>query len=195
MHLISDISDSIRQMGSGNHFTTDIFDQLHIGSVTEVYQSTNQVNQVRQMLQHNDRCTGHYYMDETLLCVALYSWYDIDSPDDFNQLPAAEKWQISCRPYLLHLQHCQEEPLFRHISQRVDHFSQTHVQQVGRSIKWTALKHASEYFRIPNFWQLFYAQIDENWGQKVCWLLLGYDQSVLIDCIFIKLQNGLLYYW
>jgi hypothetical protein len=37
-------------------------------------------------------------------------------------------------------------------------------------------------------------QIDEDWGHKVSGLLLGYDQNVLIDSIFIKFQNGLLYY-
>ena len=37
-------------------------------------------------------------------------------------------------------------------------------------------------------------QINEDWGHKVCGLVLRYDQNVLMDSIFIKLQNGLLYY-
>jgi hypothetical protein len=52
----------------------------------------------------------------------------------------------------------------------------------------------SEDFGIPNFGQLFRTLIDDDWGHKVCGLVLGYDQNVLIDSIFIKLQNVLLYY-
>jgi len=65
---------------------------------------------------------------------------------------------------------------------------------VCRSIKLTSLRDASEDFRIPNFRQLFRAQIEEDWGHEVCGLVLGYDQNVLIDSIFIKPQNGLLDY-
>ena len=37
-------------------------------------------------------------------------------------------------------------------------------------------------------------QIEEDWGHKVSGLMLRYDQNVLIDSIFSKLQTGLLYY-
>ena len=37
-------------------------------------------------------------------------------------------------------------------------------------------------------------QIEQDWGHEVSGLMLGYDQNVLLDSIFIKLQNGLLYY-
>jgi hypothetical protein len=63
-----------------------------------------------------------------------------------------------------------------------------------RSIKLTSLRDASEDFRIPNFGQLFRAQIEEDWGPKVSGLVLGYNQNVLLDSIFIILQNGLSYY-
>jgi len=65
---------------------------------------------------------------------------------------------------------------------------------VCRSIKLTSLRDASEDFGIPNCGQVFPAQIEEDWGHEVCGLVLGYDQNALIDSIFIKLQNGLLYY-
>jgi hypothetical protein len=71
---------------------------------------------------------------------------------------------------------------------------ETHVRGVCRSIKFTSLRVASEDFGIPNFGQLFHAQIEENWGPKDCGLMLGNDQNVLIDSRFITLQNGLLYY-
>ena len=70
----------------------------------------------------------------------------------------------------------------------------THVCEVCRSIKSTSLSDASEDTGIPNFGPLFRAQIEEHWGPKVCGLTLGYDQNVLIDSIFITLQNWLLYY-
>jgi len=65
---------------------------------------------------------------------------------------------------------------------------------VCRSTKLTSLRDASADFRIPNFGQLFRAEIEEDWGHEVHGLVLRYDQNVLIDSIFNKLQNGLLYY-
>jgi len=46
MHLVSHISESIRRMGSGDNFTTDISERLHIGNVKEAYRSTNKVNYI-----------------------------------------------------------------------------------------------------------------------------------------------------
>jgi hypothetical protein len=66
MYLVSNISESIQRMGSGDNFTTNISGWLHIGNVNEAYRSTNKVNYIRQMLKHNDRSTGLDYMEETL---------------------------------------------------------------------------------------------------------------------------------
>jgi len=66
MHLVSTISESIRWMGSGDNFTTDIPEWLQIGNVKEHYRSTNNVNYIQQMFKHNDKCTGLDYMEETL---------------------------------------------------------------------------------------------------------------------------------
>jgi hypothetical protein len=66
LHLVSDISESIRRMCSGDNSTSNISDWLHIANVNEAYRSTNKVNYIRQMLKHNDRCTGLDYMEETL---------------------------------------------------------------------------------------------------------------------------------
>jgi hypothetical protein len=65
---------------------------------------------------------------------------------------------------------------------------------VCRSIKLTSLQDVSEDFGIPNFGQVLRGQIEEEWGHEVSGLVLGYDQNVLLDSIFIILQNGLLYY-
>jgi len=147
------------------------------------------------MLKHNDRCTGHDYMEETLSRLALQGWYDIDFAKVVNPLSATNKQRNTWRAHLLRVQHCQEEPCFHPISQQVYHLSDTHVRNVCRSIKLTSLSDVSKDFGIPNFGQLFCAQIEVDWGHQVCGLVLGYDQNVVIDSIFIKLHNGLLYYY
>jgi hypothetical protein len=63
-----------------------------------------------------------------------------------------------------------------------------------RSIKLTSLRNASVDIGIPNIGQLFRTRIEDDWGNGVSRLVLRYDQNVLIDSIFIELQNGLLYY-
>jgi len=65
---------------------------------------------------------------------------------------------------------------------------------VCRSNKLTSVRDASEDIGIPNFGLLFRARIEEDWGHEICGCVLGYDQNVLIDSIFIQLQNGLLHY-
>jgi len=47
MHRVSPISESIRRMGSGDNFTTDISERLHITNVKEAFQSTNKVKYIR----------------------------------------------------------------------------------------------------------------------------------------------------
>jgi len=74
MHLVRQISESIRQMGSGDNFTTNISERLLIGNVKEAYQSTNKVNEFQQMLKHNDRCTSLDYMVKTMSYLALQHW-------------------------------------------------------------------------------------------------------------------------
>jgi hypothetical protein len=133
-------------------------------------------------------------MEEILSYLALEDWYDIDSATVFNPLSTTDKWRSTHIAHLLRLKTIQDEPINRPVSQQVYHLRETHVRGVCRSIKLTLLRDALEDFGIPNFGQLFRAQIDEDWGHEVSGLMLGYDQNVLIDSIFIKLQNGLLYY-
>ena len=78
-------------MGSGNNFTTEISERLHIPKVKERYRSSNKVNYIRQMVNHNDQCTGLDFMEETLCHLALEGWYDIDSAKVFNLLSATDK--------------------------------------------------------------------------------------------------------
>jgi len=194
INLVSHISESIRRISSGNNSTSDISEQLHIRNVKEAYRSTNNVTSIQQMLKYNDWCTGLDYMEETLSSLALQGWYDIDSAKGFNLPPAANKLRNTRRAHLLRLHHCQEEPFFRHVSQQVHHLRETHVRRVCRCIKYTLLKDASVDLGIPNFGQLFRTQIEDDYGHEVTGLVLRYDQNILIDSIFINLQNGLLYH-
>jgi hypothetical protein len=57
----------------------------------------------------------------------------------------------------------------------------------------TSLSDASEDFRTLNFGQLFGTQSDDDWAHEVTGLVLGYDQNLILDSIFTKLQNGLFY--
>ena len=139
------------------------------------------------MLNHND------YMEETLSYVAQQGCYDIDSAKVCNLLSAADKRRNYPRAHPLRLQHSQDEPFFCPKPPHVHHLRETHVRGVCRSMKLTTPRDASENFAIPNFGQLFCAEIEEDWGHKVSGLVLRYDQNVLLDWSFIKLQNGLSY--
>jgi len=174
-HLLSHISESICRMGSGDNFTTDISERLHIGNVKKAYRSTNKVNYIEQMLKHNDRYTDLDYMVETLSYLALQDWYDIDSADVFNLLSAADEWWNMRWAHHLRLHHYQNEPFFRTISQQVHHLRETHVHGVCRRITLSSLRNASVDFGIPNFGQLFRTQIDDDWGHEVSGLVLRYD--------------------
>jgi len=194
MHFVSHISKSIYQMGSGDDFTTDMSERLHISNVKAADQSSNTVNYIRQILKPNDRCTGLDYMEATLSYLALEGWYDVDSAKVFNLLSATDKWRSTRRAHLLRLPTIQDEPFIHPVSEQVYHLRKTHVRGVCRSIKFTSLRDASEHIGMPNLGQLFRSQLEEDWGPEVCGLVLGYDQNVLIDSICIKFQNVLLYY-
>jgi len=194
MRLVSHISELIWLIGYGDHCTTDISEQLHIGNVPEAYWSTKKVNCVRQMLKHNDPSTSLDYMDKTLSYLALQGWYDIDSAEVFNPLSTADKWGNTPTAHLLHLQHYQNKASFRPVSPQVHHSRETHIHRVCRSIKLSSVRDASNDFGIPNYGQLFRAWIDEDWGHKVSGLVLRYDPNVLLDMVFITHQNWLSYY-
>ena len=111
-----------------------------------------------------------------------------------NLLSTTDLWQNTRKALLLRLQHCEEEHFFCPVSQQVHHLRGSHICDACSSIKLTSLRNASGDVGIVKFGKVFCAQIEEDWGHKVYGLVLGYDQNALKDSIFIKLQNGLLYY-
>ena len=112
----------------------------------------------------------------------------------FNLLFTTDKLRNSRRAHQWRLQHCQDDPFFNPVSPQVHHWRKTHVREVCRTIKLTSLTVATEHFGIHNYGLLFRAQIEEDWGHEVSGLVLWYNQNVLLEGIFIKLQNGLSYY-
>ena len=54
MHMLGHVSNSIRQMGSPDNFSTDISELLHIENVKEAYRASNRVQYEEQMLWYND---------------------------------------------------------------------------------------------------------------------------------------------
>jgi hypothetical protein len=71
---------------------------------------------------------------------------------------------------------------------------ETHLWGVCRRIELTLLRDPSQAFGIPNFGQLFRAKIEVDGRCKVSGVVLGYDQKLLLDSLFIELQIALLYY-
>jgi hypothetical protein len=98
----SHISHSIWRIGSHWNFTTDMSKWLHIGNLKEAYRSTCIVNYIRQIPKHNDWCTGHDYMVETLAYLAIQGYYDIDSANVCNLLSATDEWRNTPRAHLIH---------------------------------------------------------------------------------------------
>jgi len=143
------------------------------------------------MIKHNNRCTGLDYMEETLSHLALQGWYNIDSAKVLNLLSTTDKLRNTCRARLLRVQHCQEEPFFRPVSQQVHHLRETHVCGVSN------LPHSEMHQKISEFPSLASYSMHKfkrTGDKRFSGLVLRYDQNVLIDSIFIKLHNGLLYY-
>jgi len=153
MNHLSHKSEWIWRMGSSDNFTTDSSEWLHIANVKDAYRSSNNVSNIRQMLKHNDRCTGLDYTEETLSYLALQGCYEIHSAKVFNLLSATNRWRNTCRAHLSRLQTIEDEPFIRLVSQQVYHLREMHVRGVCRSTKLTSLRDASDNFRIPNFGQ------------------------------------------
>src|ERR1700737_3549651 len=89
MHLVSHMSESIRRMGLGDNFTTDILELLHISNVKDGYRSSNKVNYTGQIVKSNDCRSSLDYMEETLHYLALQGWNDVDSAKVRNDLRVA----------------------------------------------------------------------------------------------------------
>jgi len=139
------------------------------------------------MLEHNIWVTGFDYTEETLFSLALQGWYDIDYANVFDLLPTTDKWQNTCRAHVLHPHHCQNVLVLFPVSPQVHYLREIDFHRVGRSIKLTTLRDTSVDFGTPKFVQLYSAHIEVDWGQSVCGLVLGYNQKILLDCIFITL--------
>jgi len=156
--------------------------------------SSNKVNYIRLMPNYNDLCSGLDYMVKTKSYLALQGWYDTDSAKVLQLLSTTNTWRSTHRAHLLWLQTIQDESYLHAVWQQVYHVRETHVHRVCSCIILTSLRDVSQDFGIPNSQHLCCRKIHEDWGHKGSGLVLEYDQNILTDSIFVKLQNGLLYY-
>lgn len=91
-------------------------------------------------------------------------------------------------------QHFQEKPFVCPMSSQVHCLKKTHVCGACRSIKLTSLNNLLKDLGMPNCGQLFCAEGQEAWAHKFRGPAVRYEQNVLNDRTFIKLQNSLSYY-
>jgi hypothetical protein len=70
---VTQISETIHGMFSGDNFTTDISETLPLTNVNEADRSSNTVNYNRQTMMNNDQCSGLEYREGTLSYLALDS--------------------------------------------------------------------------------------------------------------------------
>jgi hypothetical protein len=107
-----------------------------------------------------------------------------------NYLPllsATNRWHSTCRVHQLHIQTIHNEPVICPTFQHVYHLREAHVCGVCRSIKLTSVRNTSEDFGIPNCRQRFGVHIEEDWGPKISWLMLGYYHNIFMASIYIYL--------
>jgi len=201
MHLVSNISESILRIWSGNTVATDISEWIHIGNVKVTYWQCergilicwqSQIHLTAAQSQRAGYQSSIYAGDTVVTCPLRLVWY---------WLSKSIQPTICCRYLVKYSQSPSYKPpalagraIFPPISQQVYHLRETHLHGVCRSIKLTSLQDASLDCINVNIGQLFHAQMEEYWGHEGSGLVLGYDQNVLIGSIVIKLQNGLLYY-
>jgi len=188
------ISEGIQQMGSSDNWITDNSERLYIGNEKVAYESTNTVIYIQQVFKNHDQCTSHKLMHETLWYLALQGWYNINLTTVFYLLSTTNTQRNTCSAQLLRLQRCQQESFFYSILQQAPHVRETHVCRVCSNIELLSVADATVRFSVPNFGQLVHVPIEEDLGHEVSWLVLRHYQNVLIDSIFIHLQNRLLYY-
>src|ERR1700710_1420583 len=91
MHLLSHITESIRQMGSPDNFSTDVSELLYIEMVKEAYRTTNRVSFEEQRLWYNDRYTGLAYMVQTLEYLALRGSFDWETSRTLKMRSSVER--------------------------------------------------------------------------------------------------------
>jgi len=151
IHLGTQISESIWRLGSGNSFTVDISEWLHLSNAQKAYSFSNKVDYIRHKCKHNNWCIGLQYVAKIHLVLALLGWSYIDCAKIFNLLSCTNTWRNTTRAHLLHHLYCQEELFFHPVSQHVHHLSKMHVHGVCRSIELTSLRDASVDFGIPPF--------------------------------------------
>jgi len=215
MHMLGHVSNSIRQMGSPDKFSTDISELLHIENVKEAYRTSNRVQYEEQMLWYNDRHTGIAYMVQTLEHLALSGIYDHDTARDLGMQTRNEillstrvashrergpemrqhAFRASSRPTQNLAPAINLKIQVPERKQRVVQLIQwSRLAERARGIKQLPLSEAADRFSIPDLPVLFRDYVEELCGQRVAERVLGrretYAESTMIE-IYNSVANYL----
>ena len=95
MHLLCHYCEFIIRMGAPDNFLTEISKLLYILNVKEAYCTSNGVNFILQLLQHNDHYTAMNFMEQTLWWLAFYRYYIDESAVVLNMTMGHKKWQMT----------------------------------------------------------------------------------------------------
>jgi len=155
------------QIGSGDKFTNNISEQLHIAKMNEAHQSNNIVDSIWQMLKHNDQCTGHHYMEELQSYPALPGWYNIESAKVFNILSITNKWQSTFTVHLLSLETIQHKPDLHRISQQVYDLRDTHVHECAEVSIYPHLEMHQKILEFQHLDSYFAHQLKRTWDSTL----------------------------
>jgi len=144
------------------------------------------------MVKYHDQYTSLGYLEELLTYLALHGWCDISVAIRFNLVSTTDKQRNTHTVYYVYRQNWQDDSFILLILQQVHNLRETYVGSMCSSIEQTFLKDVLVDFKMVYCRKLFSVQIWDSWWQKVTGLVFSYNQTVLIDCRFITLQNGLL---
>jgi hypothetical protein len=86
LHLLSHLTDHVRQHGSCDSWTTDVSEGLHM-SLKDAYRATNRVNFIPQLLAYLDADMGMSMMRLSLKHLALNGFYVQESARILDLLP------------------------------------------------------------------------------------------------------------
>ena len=208
MHLLSHISDSIRQMGSPDNFSTDVSELLHVEMVKEAYRSTNRVNFEQQMLWYNDRYTGLAYMIQTLEYLAVRGSFDSDTAQTLRMCSRDERLRSTrfarqrqattgdassvegtLEPRSLPRYTPIAVPEARPRPGICELQRQTELAGKVRNMKPLSLKEAAVRFGINDLPAIFHQQIVAIWGPHLTERILGPDET-FADKVRIEVYNS-----
>jgi len=125
----------------------------------------------------------------------IQDWYDMNSKTVFNLQSATYKQWDSFRVNFSNLASCKSTLFFHSILQCVNLLWEMHTCTVCWSIKLTTFRSILEVFNIPIIRLQFHILSCIKHSVKDRWLAISHHLIVLLDSLFIQLQNTQWYYF